>query len=709
MSSDNKNGGNKNFFLLLIKSSIILSALDHFSAKIYSLIKSGLFGYIFSGYRNSIDFGLSEKLSNSKTANHYTEFRYGICRRIEASVIVNKTVWLMRCFLGCKLKVYGTFLASFGIYSAIIAFVNAILDNDLIGLLQNINLAYSMVMVASSLPLILSKKTLSESLTTSLVGRIIIRITGFTAEDLSVYEGDGGHTNKAFIAGIVAGMLTYLISPIYIFAAIVAVVWAYLVLVRPELGVLTLFFAMPLFPTMLLAAIVIYTTVCWFIKLFRGKRILKIEPVDILAMAFLVLIFCGGVVSVSSASLKPALLFVCLAFGYFLTVELINTREWLVRCSCASIISASIVSLYGIFMYFTGGGYSSSAWLDDEMFSTIGRRAVATLENPNMLGEYLVLIIPIAVAMFIGRGEGLRRVSSLICIAVMGICLILTWSRGAWLGLIFAAFIFMFMWHRRSVWLVFLGIASIPILPSVLPSSIVSRFTSIGNMADSSTSYRVYIWRATVEMIGDNFFTGIGVGEAAWNRVYPLYTYQGVESAPHAHNLFLQIWLELGLVGFVIFIAFLFMLFQAGFTFFAKLADNSELKTPDISESILYKNLHNSDESDIRSDMKAGKIQLRISTAGPLCGVIAVLVQGMTDYAWYNYRLYLMFWLVCGLAVAYIRNGRSKIGNVLDNYESDSTCSTKEIHLSEKSSVKTGLTNDKNDKITLGETRNEQT
>ena len=36
----------------------------------------------------------------------------------------------------------------------------------------------------------------------------------------------------------------------------------------------------------------------------------------------------------------------------------------------------------------------------------------------------------------------------------------------------------------------------------------------------------------------------------------------------------------------------------------------------------------------------------------------------MTDYAWYNYRLYLMFWLVCGLAMAYTRDGRSRIGSV---------------------------------------------
>lgn len=682
-SGDKKGGGKENFIVTLIRSSIILSALDSFSSYIYSLIKNGLFGYIFSGYSDDADSWFVRRFSASKSATHFAEFRYGMCRRIESSIIVYYTTWLMKFFLGCKLKVYGSFLASFGVYTAVVTSVGAILENNISGLVSDTYIVAAMIMIISSLPLILSKKTLSEALLSSLTGRMLQKITGFNEEDICRTEGDGGHTNTAFLLGIICGALTYSISPIYILAAIVAAVWAYLVLIRPELGVVTLFFMMPIFPTMLLAAVVVYTTICWFIKLFRSKRVLRIEPVDIMVLAFLVLLFFGGVISVSKGSLKPALLMVCLALGYFLTVELITTREWLVRCSVACIISASIISLYGLLLYFMGSGYSSDAWLDGEMFASIQGRAVATLENPNMLGEYFIMIIPIAVSMFIGRGEGLRRLSAFLCVCIMGVCLILTWSRGAWLGLIIAALIFLFMWHSRAVWIIFAGIASIPILPSILPPSIVSRFTSIGNMADSSTSYRVYIWRASIEMIGDNFLSGIGVGEAAWSRLYPLYAYQGVESAPHSHNLFLQIWLELGLFGILFFVVFLFMLYQSGFTLFSKLSGRSELKTPDISESILKRNLSGENKIDVRQEMQRGKTQLRISTAGPLCGIIAVLVQGMTDYAWYNYRLYLMFWLVCGLAAAYIRSGRSLIGNVCDYRESDSTTGVKEIYLSE--------------------------
>ena len=185
-------------------------------------------------------------------------------------------------------------------------------------------------------------------------------------------------------------------------------------------------------------------------------------------------------------------------------------------------------------------------------------------------------------------------------------------------------------------------------------------------MADSSTSYRVYIWRATVGMIRDNLFSGIGIGEGAWFRIYPRYAYQGVEAAPHAHNLFLQIWLELGIVGFLIFLLFLFLLFQSAFTLFRELSGSRPLKNPDISASILESRLEASEGVD-RADMRRGKNQLRISAAGPLCGIFAVLVQGLTDYAWYNYRVFLMFWLIAALAACYVRSGRAQFEDPADD------------------------------------------
>lgn len=94
-----------------------------------------------------------------------------------------------------------------------------------------------------------------------------------------------------------------------------------------------------------------------------------------------------------------------------------------------------------------------------------------------------------------------------------------------------------------------------------------------------------------------------------------------------------------------------------------------------------------SEGMDAASEMSRSKIQLRISAAAPLCGIFAVLAQGITDYAWYNYRLYLMFWLVCGLASAYVRNGSTQIRN---SYPNTSYRFSADFHLEPKPQRKRG-------------------
>lgn len=132
-------------------------------------------------------------------------------------------------------------------------------------------------------------------------------------------------------------------------------------------------------------------------------------------------------------------------------------------------------------------------------------------------------------------------------------------------------------------------------------------------------------------MLRDNFFSGIGVGEAAWYELYPDYSLSGIEAAPHSHNLFIQIALEQGIFGLVVFLVILFMLLRISFKLFSKMARND-----DIAENT--------------------KINTRLMISGPICGLAAVLLQGLTDYSWYNYRVYLMFWLVLALIPALVKN-----------------------------------------------------
>jgi O-antigen ligase len=70
-------------------------------------------------------------------------------------------------------------------------------------------------------------------------------------------------------------------------------------------------------------------------------------------------------------------------------------------------------------------------------------------------------------------------------------------------------------------------------------------------MTDSSTAYRVYIWIASLRLIEKFWPSGIGTGVDVFMQVYPKYALSGVAMAPHAHNLFLVVMVELGIAGFL--------------------------------------------------------------------------------------------------------------------------------------------------------------
>ena len=68
----------------------------------------------------------------------------------------------------------------------------------------------------------------------------------------------------------------------------------------------------------------------------------------------------------------------------------------------------------------------------------------------------------------------------------------------------------------------------------VMPDTVIQRFTSIGDLGDSSTPYRVSIWMGSLAMLKDYWLCGIGPGTEAFNMVYPIYGYaRPMPSTPH--------------------------------------------------------------------------------------------------------------------------------------------------------------------------------
>lgn len=601
-------------------SSVIISALSRASAWVLRKLEGGFFGSIFSAYKRENDT-LKDSVIATQTKRLdlservFMPAKRTIAREIETSSVL---AWIRErlCrMLASSMKAYGIFTFSFSLYSALI-YLFRVFYFDARDKVEPTMILSLVLMIVASVMMISSRHTLASALLTSPAASFFLfRVVGIRREALEGIREREGRFNIAFIAGIIFGIASFFVHPLILLALMIGAVGAYLVLVKPEFGVLAMFAALPFVPTMALVALVIYTAICFFIKVMCGKRSIKFDLLDGTVLMFFILMAFGGIVAVSSGSIKPALVFCAFMIGYFLVVNLIRSREWVMRCIIGLIGSCTAVSLYGLFQNFFG--LSDATWHDTTLFEDIEGRVVSTFENPNVLAEYLIMIIPLIVAMLIITKNPRARLA-LLCAAVASSgCLIYTWSRGAWLGFIIGILIFFLMYHRHTLTALLFGLLGVPFLPFVLPDSIIQRFTSIGDLRDTSTAYRVNIWRGVIDMLGDYWKTGIGIGEASFKPLYRLYALAGIETAPHSHNLYLQIAVELGITGLVIFVIMLFVWAQSCFT--------------------LHKN-------ESRPE--------KFLSAAVFCGILAVLAQGMTDYIWYNYRVFFAFWLIFGLGVA---------------------------------------------------------
>lgn len=377
--------------------------------------------------------------------------------------------------------------------------------------------------------------------------------------------------------------------------------------------------AAPLAPTMATAALA-GAAVCALLLRFarRREQELVYAPTNKYILLFCLAYAVGTIASVDPASSRNVGL-LTIFFTLFALVSLnsASSRRQLLLTVRIMVFAGVAVSLYGFYQYLFRAGYQSAAWVDDKMFSAIEFRVPSTMGNPNMLGQYLVLILPLALALLLGAKRRRERAVWLACCGVMGICLLLTFSRGAWLAVIFAAAVFFIMLRPK---LLLLAPAALAGLYFVMPAKVIQRFTSIGDLADRSTSYRVSIWRGSLRMLRDHWLQGVGPGSAAFNIVYPAYAYDEIV-APHTHNLLLQFVADAGVTALVLFLLILISYFRR-----------------------LCAAIH-------RETDRMGKL-LQIAFVS---GVLGFMVQAMTDYSFYNYRVMFLFWAYLGLGMAAAR------------------------------------------------------
>ena len=632
--NDNKRK-NKNIF----KNSAILRFLFFAADRLYKKIGVSFAAFIFTSheacqkyYEKSMFYNIFQGYGPGMIKNAAKNTKKSFILKCENSVLVNSVKKFADGVLSANLSTIGAFFAAFGFYSSLMYLLKVFIlgkpETMLIDLIAGAALTAAAVLMLAA-----KKYSFYEAIRGSVIcDALFFKFLGFPEKQSRTANNNNYNIKKAniicFFAGMALGVLTYFIdTPIGAVAALCCVIAGaaafYAVLCCPEAGFLALLFIVPFLPPGNLvitgAAPCILVSGCFFLKLARGKRAFEFGIFDLFVLMFCALIFFGGAASVSkTGSVRPAMLYLCFALIYFTGANIIRSKEMIKRVVSAVMFSGFLVAVYGVVQnYF---GLSDMIWQDADMFARISGRVVSTLENPNVLASYLILVIPFVIAALAGAKTMRKRAPFIICAAFTVMCLVYTWSRGSWLGFIFACLVLFIIINKKSM-VVYLGVALlVPFAPAVLPETIIERFTSIGNVMDSSTSYRVSIWQGTVNMIKDHLLEGIGVGREPFKLVYPAYALSGIESAPHSHSLYLQICAESGLIGLVIFACVIFFFLQLCFT-----------------------------------AIKSGEPGLKLTASAGMCAAAGFMLNGFTDYVWYNYRVYLMFWLIISITVAVCR------------------------------------------------------
>ncbi len=419
----------------------------------------------------------------------------------------------------------------------------------------------------------------------------------------------------AVFFGVLAGLVSGFLSPLYGLLLLGGLLFFFLVLYKVRFGVYITLFMAPILPTMLVVGLCLLCLMSLIIKAVTTKKFtFRREGFGLMLILLLCIYLVATVTSFAPfKSMQIWLVYFAFMVFYFVVINTVKTKKQLFNLLTVFSLSGLAVCLYGIMQYLFGWNVSQ-AWIDEEMFNDIKMRIYSTLENPNVLGEYILLVLPVTIGLMWKKKGILPKLVYGGFAAIMGLALILTFSRGCWIGIIAAAGVFV-TFAAGKLW--GLALIVLPIIPMILPQSIINRFLSIGDMSDSSTSYRVYIWMGTLLMLKDFWLSGIGPGTEAFTQVYPFYSYSAIV-APHSHNLFLQIWVESGIVGLLSF-AILLVVFAR------KMAQGTKI---------------------------GGKYSdLSVTMVAIGAAIIGFLMQGMFDNCFYNYRVFMIFWSVLALGI----------------------------------------------------------
>jgi hypothetical protein len=274
-------------------------------------------------------------------------------------------------------------------------------------------------------------------------------------------------------------------------------------------------------------------------------------------------------------------------------------------------VCALFLSSIAIIQWFTGKGIPIP-W-------DIERRVTSVFDYPNALGLFLGPIVVIASLMIPpltkggAGGVALKRAFWILTSALSFLAIILAQSEAAIVAVI-ATLSLAGLLNQKTRWTVAVTLSAIIIFVLLCPwrSTVFDKLT----LQDYSGQVRLTQWSETVDMLGDHWFWGAGL--SGYPTVFaPYHKATHIEIFQYPHNIFLNTWVEIGLMGLIIFFVLVASVLRV----------------------------------------------VRASTIPAFFALLEIFIHGLVDVPYFKNDLAVLTWLILAIFFAYVSAPQTKTKN----------------------------------------------
>lgn len=371
-------------------------------------------------------------------------------------------------------------------------------------------------------------------------------------------------------------------------------------------------------PFTVLEAMILLVTVVTTIRVLLHQQ--SLEPLRAFVLhhrGFMLLIamfVVAGIIGVVAAGdtkaalgiFKAYLMEPLLLFGVWILC--VRTSQDLRQLIYTAIAGGTVIALYGIVQWWNPA-LIPAPWNAEKLF-----RVTSFYEYPNAVGLIIGPLLILAIGMLVDGTSSVRtRIMLAISIVFMTLALMLSESQGAWAAVLVALFIGILYSRMRWMGIVMILVVGIALLIEPIRDRIVPILT----FTDVSGEVRRVLWMGTFRLIQDHAIWGVGL--SGFPAAYDFYREaRHVELLQYPHNIVLNFWVEMGILGVISVIGLLI--------------------------------------AATRSAISAIHQPEKIAALGML---IVVIVHGLVDVPFFKNDLAVLWWFVFFLAMCSIKTTKS--------------------------------------------------